>query len=104
LTASLNKIQIRIANSDVLVQSGSALNRWRNYFNQLWNINLINEVRLTEIHTDKPLMQEKRREERRGERREERGERREKREERREEKRRGVIPRNVVVAKHRDDG
>jgi hypothetical protein len=31
---------------------------WRNYFSQLLNVHRVNDVRQTEIHTTKPLVNE----------------------------------------------
>jgi hypothetical protein len=36
----------------------SILDRWRNYFSQLLNVNGVSEVRQAEIHTAKPAMLE----------------------------------------------
>jgi hypothetical protein len=43
---------------DLLADSHSILNRWKNYFCQRLNINGVNDVRQTEIHTAEPLVPE----------------------------------------------
>jgi hypothetical protein len=41
---------------DLLADSRSILNRWRNYFCQLFYVHGVNDVRQTEIHTAEPLV------------------------------------------------
>ena len=45
-------------NGDLFADSHSILARWRNYFSQLLNVNGVNDVRQTEIHTAEPLVPE----------------------------------------------
>ena len=39
---------------DLVADSHSILARWRKHFSQLLNINEVNDIRATEIHTEKP--------------------------------------------------
>jgi hypothetical protein len=43
-------------NGDLLADSHSILNRWKNYFSQLLNVYNVSGVRKTDIHTDEPLV------------------------------------------------
>ena len=43
---------------DLVTDSHSILDRWRNHFSQLLNINWVNVVRQTEIHTAEPPVPE----------------------------------------------
>jgi hypothetical protein len=43
---------------DLLADSHSILNRWKNYFCQLLNVHGVNDVTQTEIHTAEPLVPE----------------------------------------------
>ena len=43
---------------DLIGDSHNILVRWRNYFSQLFNVNVFNVVRQTAIHTTEPLMPE----------------------------------------------
>jgi hypothetical protein len=43
---------------DLLADSHSILNRWKNYFCQLLNVHGVNDVRQTEIHVAEPLVPE----------------------------------------------
>jgi hypothetical protein len=43
---------------DLVADSHSILARWRNHFFQLLNVNGVNDVRQTEIHTAEPLVPE----------------------------------------------
>ena len=43
---------------DLVADSQNILARWRNYFSQLLNIQGVNDVRQTEIHTAEPLVPE----------------------------------------------
>jgi hypothetical protein len=45
-------------NGDLLAQSHSILNRWKNYFCQLLNAHGVNDVRQTEMHIAEPLIHE----------------------------------------------
>jgi hypothetical protein len=49
---------VRVENGDLLADSQSILNRWKNYFCQLLNVHGVNDVRLTEVHTAEPLVPE----------------------------------------------
>jgi hypothetical protein len=42
-------------NGDLLADS-HILNRWKNYFSQLLNVNNVSDVRQIEIHTAEPLL------------------------------------------------
>jgi len=42
----------------LVADSHGTLARWRNYFSQLLNVNGVNDVRQTEIHTAEPLVPE----------------------------------------------
>jgi len=54
--ASLELIQDE--KGDLVSDSHSILNRWRNHFSQPWNIHGVNYVRRTEIHTAEPIVPE----------------------------------------------
>jgi hypothetical protein len=45
-------------NGDLLANSHSSLNRWKNYFCQLLNALGVNDIRQTKIHTAEPLIPE----------------------------------------------
>jgi hypothetical protein len=49
---------VKAENDDLLADSHSILNRWKNYFCQLLNVHGVNDVRQTEIHTAEPLVRE----------------------------------------------
>jgi hypothetical protein len=49
---------VKDENGDLLADSHSILNRWKNYFCQLLNVHWINDVRQTEIHTAESLVPE----------------------------------------------
>jgi hypothetical protein len=49
---------VKEENGDLLADSHSILNRWKNYFSQLLNVHGVNDVRQTEIHTAEPLVPE----------------------------------------------
>jgi hypothetical protein len=49
---------VKQENGDLLADSHSILNRWKNYFCQLLNIHGVNDVRQTEIHTAESLLPE----------------------------------------------
>jgi hypothetical protein len=49
---------IKDEKDDQLADSHSVLNRWRNYFCQLLNVQGDNDVRQTAIHTAEPLVPE----------------------------------------------
>jgi prefoldin subunit 5 len=43
-------------NSDLLVDSHNILNRWKNYFSQLFNVHNVCDVRQIEVYTAEPLV------------------------------------------------
>jgi hypothetical protein len=43
-------------NGDLLADSQNSLNRWKNYFLQLWNVCIVSDVRQIEIRTPEPLV------------------------------------------------
>jgi hypothetical protein len=47
---------VKEENGDLLTDSNSILNRWKNYFCQVLNAHGVNDVRQTETHTDEPLV------------------------------------------------
>jgi hypothetical protein len=49
---------VKEENGDLLADSRSILNRWKNYFCQLLNVHGVDDVRQTEIHTAEPLVPE----------------------------------------------
>jgi hypothetical protein len=49
---------VKEENGDLLADSHSILNRWKNYFCQLLNVHGVNAVKQTEIHTAEPLVPE----------------------------------------------
>jgi hypothetical protein len=49
---------VKEENGDLLADSHSILNKWKNYFCQLLNVHGVNDVRQTEIHTAEPLVPE----------------------------------------------
>jgi hypothetical protein len=49
---------VKEENGDLLADSHSILNRWKNYFCQLLNVHGVKEVRQTKIHTAEPLVPE----------------------------------------------
>jgi hypothetical protein len=49
---------VKAENSDLLANSHSILNRWKNYFCQLLNVHGDNDVRQTKIHAAEPLVPE----------------------------------------------
>jgi hypothetical protein len=51
---------IKDEKGDVVTDSPSILARWRNYFSQLLNVHMVNDVRQAEIHTEEPLVPEPR--------------------------------------------
>jgi hypothetical protein len=42
---------VKAENGNLLADSNSILNRWKNYFFQLLNVHGVNDLRQTEIHT-----------------------------------------------------
>jgi hypothetical protein len=49
---------VKAENGDLLADSHSILNRWKNYFCQLLNVHGVKDVRQTEIHTAEPFVPE----------------------------------------------
>jgi hypothetical protein len=49
---------IKEENGDLLADSHSILNRWKNYFCQVLNVHGVNDVRQTKIYTAEPLVPE----------------------------------------------
>jgi hypothetical protein len=47
---------VKAESGDLLADSHSILNRWKNYFCQLLNVHGFNDIRQTEIHTAEPLV------------------------------------------------
>jgi hypothetical protein len=45
---------VKDENGDLLADPHSILNRWKNYYSQLFNVHRVS-VRQVEIHTDEPL-------------------------------------------------
>jgi hypothetical protein len=45
---------VKDENGDLLADSHSILNRWKNYFSQLLNVHNVSDVRQIEVHTAKP--------------------------------------------------
>jgi hypothetical protein len=43
-------------NGDLLADSHSILNRWKNYFSSLLNVHRVSDIRQREIHTAEPLV------------------------------------------------
>jgi hypothetical protein len=46
---------IKAENGDLLADTHSILNRWKNYFYQILNVHGVNDVWQTEIHIAEPL-------------------------------------------------
>jgi hypothetical protein len=51
---------VKAENGDLLADSHTILNRWKNYFCQLLNVHGVFNVRQTKIHTAEPLVPEPR--------------------------------------------
>jgi hypothetical protein len=49
---------VKDENCDQLAVSQNILNRWKNYFCQLLNVNDVNDVRQTELQTAEPFVPE----------------------------------------------
>jgi hypothetical protein len=47
---------VRDDNGDLLADSHIILNRWKNYYSQLFNVHMTRDVRRIEIHTAEPLV------------------------------------------------
>jgi hypothetical protein len=46
---------VKDENGDLLADSHTILNRWKNYFPHLLNVHNVSDVRQTEVHTVEPL-------------------------------------------------
>jgi hypothetical protein len=46
---------VKDKNGDVLADSRNILNRWKNYFSQIFNVHNVINVRQIEVHTVVPL-------------------------------------------------
>jgi hypothetical protein len=49
---------IKDENGNLLADSQNVLNRWKNFFNQVLNVNGVHDVRQKDIHTAEPLVPE----------------------------------------------
>jgi hypothetical protein len=47
---------VKDENGDLLADSHSILNRWKNYFSQLLNVHNVSDDRQIEVHTAEPLV------------------------------------------------
>jgi hypothetical protein len=47
---------VKDENGDLLADSHSILNRWKNYFSQLLNVHNVDDDRQIEVHTAEPLV------------------------------------------------
>jgi hypothetical protein len=47
---------VKDVNCDLLADSHNILNRWKNYFSQLWNVHNVSDVKQIDIHTAEPLV------------------------------------------------
>jgi hypothetical protein len=47
---------VKDENGDLLADSHSILNMWKNYFSQLLNVHNVSDVRQIEVHTAEPLV------------------------------------------------
>jgi hypothetical protein len=47
---------VKDENGDLLANSHNTLNRWKNYFLQLYNVHRVTDVRQIEIHAADPLV------------------------------------------------
>jgi hypothetical protein len=47
---------VKDENGDLLADSHNILNRWKNYFSQLLNVQSVSDVRQIEIHTAEQLV------------------------------------------------
>jgi hypothetical protein len=47
---------VKDESGDLLADSHNTLNRWKNYFSQLLNVDMESDVLQIEIHTDEPLV------------------------------------------------
>jgi hypothetical protein len=46
---------VKYENGDLLADSHSIVNRWKNYFSQLLNMHNVGDVRQIKVHTAEPL-------------------------------------------------
>jgi hypothetical protein len=47
---------VKDGNGNLLADSHSILNRWKNYFSQLLNVHSVSDVRQIEVHVAEPLV------------------------------------------------
>jgi hypothetical protein len=47
---------VKDKNGDLLLDSHNILNRWKNYFSQLFNVHRVSDVRQIEMHAAEPLV------------------------------------------------
>jgi hypothetical protein len=47
---------VKDENGDLLADIHNILNRWKNYFSQLFNVHNVSDVRQIEVHTAEPLV------------------------------------------------
>jgi hypothetical protein len=47
---------VKDENGDLLTDSHSILNRWKNYFSQLLNVHKVSDFRQIEVHMTEPLV------------------------------------------------
>jgi hypothetical protein len=47
---------IKNEDGELLADSHNIVNRWKNYFSQLLNVNIASDVRQIEVHTAEPLL------------------------------------------------
>jgi hypothetical protein len=52
---------VKDENGDLLADTHNILNRWKNYFSQLLNVNNVGDVRQIEVHTAEQLVPDPRR-------------------------------------------
>jgi hypothetical protein len=58
ITVNQSKTNLVQDENDLLADSHNILNRWKNNVSQLWNVQGVNDVRQTEMHTTEPLLSE----------------------------------------------
>ena len=54
----LRTIIVKDERGDLVAETHSIMERWRNYFSQLLNVHGVNDIRQGEIHTAEPLVPE----------------------------------------------
>jgi hypothetical protein len=47
---------VKVVNGDLLVDSHNIMNRWRDYFSQLFTVRNVSDIRQIEVHTAEPLV------------------------------------------------